>query len=139
VSDVVLVDTGPLVAVLDRHDRMHDWAKAAWAATTEPVWTCEAVIAETMFLLHRNGVAMDIALAAIERGAVRLAFSLAEELGAVTSMVRRYANIPISLTDACLVRMAELQPGARILTLDSDFRVYRKHRHEPLDLLIPEA
>ncbi len=51
--------------------------------------------------------------------------------------MRRYANVPMSLADACLVRMSELAAGCVLFTLDGDFRIYRRHRRQKIPLVIP--
>ncbi|MFT4046166.1 MAG: hypothetical protein QM661_05655 [Solimonas sp.] len=73
----------------------------------------------------------------IERGAIRLAFDLAAEFSAVRTLFIRYRNVPASLADACLVRMSELHSGAAVMTLDSDFLIYRKTRSKPVPVLTP--
>jgi hypothetical protein len=68
---------------------------------------------------------------------ITIPFSLTNEMAEVEVLMKRYENVPMSLADACLVRMSELIPGSVILTLDSDFRIYRKNRNEAIDLIIP--
>ena len=118
---VVLLDTGPLVAALSRNDRAHSWAKSQFAALPAPFLTCEPVISEACFLLrqHRGGASGVLAL--VESGALRLGMSLAEEATAVRKLFDRYYNIPASLADVCLVRMAEIYD--RCLVLIAGFRI----------------
>ena len=73
-----------------------------------------------------------------QRGVVTLAFSAKDELSVLDELMRRYANVPMSLADACLVRMSELVANCVVLTLDSDFRIYRKNRRQKVPLLIPD-
>lgn len=134
----ILVDTGPLVAYLDRSDRDHGWAKETFMQLTRPLLTCEAVIAETLFLLRRGGIDPDGLLQLIVRGLVVPEFSLATEIGAIQLLMKTYRNIPMSLADACLVRMAETHENSKVITLDSDFVVYRKSRRKVIPLLRPE-
>lgn len=131
----ILVDTGPLVAYLDRSDRDHAWAKETFKQLTRPLLTCEAVIAEALFLLRRGGIDPDGLLNLISRGLVVPAFSLAAEISAIQHLMKTYRNIPMSLADACLVRMAEVHENAKVMTLDSDFTVYRKSRRKVIPLL----
>lgn len=134
----ILVDTGPLVAYLDRGDRDHMWAKDAFKQLARPLLTCEAVIAEALFLLRRGGIDSDGLLCLISRGLVVPDFSLATEIGAIHQLMKTYRNIPMSLADACLVRMAEIHEHSKVMTLDSDFVVYRKSRRKVIPLLRPE-
>lgn len=134
----VLVDTGPLVAYLDRSDRDHLWAKESLQKLTRPLLTCEAVIAETLFLLHRGGISPDALLQLIARGIVIPDFSLRAEIESIQGLMKTYRNLPMSLADACLVRLAELHENSTVMTLDSDFSIYRKFRRRTIPLLRPE-
>ena len=134
----IIVDTGPLVAYLDRSDRDHRWAKECFKQITSPLLTCEAVIAESLFLLRRGGIAPDGLLNLISRGLVVPDFSLTGEIQAIQQLMKTYRNIPMSLADACLVRMAEIHDSSKVMTLDSDFVVYRKFRRKVIPLLLPE-
>jgi predicted nucleic acid-binding protein len=134
----VLLDTGPWVALLCRDDTFHGWAREQFGRIARPLLTCEAVVAETCFLLARAGHDPAKALALVSRGVVRVGMSLAEEIGAVQALFERYDNVPASLADACLVRMSELYDRSRVLTLDSDFRIYRRHGRKVIPLIAPE-
>lgn len=134
----ILADTGPLVAYLDRSDRDHEWAKEAFSAINRPLLTCEAVIAEALFLLRRGGIDPGCLLDLIRRGLLVPKFDLAKEIEAIQQLMKTYRNIPMSLADACLVRMADTFPQSRVMTLDSDFMVYRKSRRKVIPLLRPE-
>lgn len=133
-----LADTGPLVAYLDRSDRDHLWAKEVFMQLTRPLLTCEAVIAEALFLLRRGGIDPDGLLNLVRRGLVIPEFSLTTEIAAVQQLMKTYRNVPMSLADACLVRMAEIHENAKVMTLDSDFVIYRKSRRRVIPLLRPD-
>jgi predicted nucleic acid-binding protein len=135
----LLLDTGPWVALHCRSDNHHAWAKAQFAQHPGPFLTCEAVVAETCFLLARAGFDPAMALSLIERGVVRVGMALGEELGAVKTLFERYDNVPASLADACLVRMSELYEPCRVLTLDSDFHIYRRHGRKVIPVIRPGA
>lgn len=135
----VLLDTGPLVAYLSQRDSFHQWAQEQWIAIEPPFLSCEAVMSEAWFLLHRSSRGVEDLLEALKRSVIALPFRLEQELQSVSALMLRYANVPMSLADACLVRMAELHEGSAILTLDSDFRVYRKNGRQQIPLLIPET
>lgn len=134
----ILADTGPLVAYLDRSDRDHAWARETFMQITRPLLTCEAVIAESLFLLRRGGIESDGLLNLIRRGLLVPKFDLAQEIEAIQQLIKTYRNIPMSLADACLVRMAEIHQNSKVMTLDSDFVVYRKSRRKVIPLLRPE-
>lgn len=133
----LILDTGPWVALLCRDDRYHAWAKAQFAQFTGPFLTCEAVVAETCFLLARAGFDPAKALAFLERGLVRIALSLSGEITGVSALFQRYDNVPASLADACLIRLAELHEPCRVLTLDADFHIYRRHGRKAIPLIFP--
>jgi len=133
----VLLDTGPLVAYLYPRDAYHEWAIRQFEISDLPFLTCEAVLTESCFLVARNGQAATRVLDMLTRGVVRIGLGIGEEIAAVHGMMTRYANVPMSLADACIVRMTEIYQQYTVLTLDSDFTIYRKHGHEPLALISP--
>ncbi len=133
----ILLDTGPWVSLLSRTDNHHAWAKEQFAAHTGPLLTCEAVVAETCFLLAHAGLDAGKALELIERGAVQLGLSLAEQTTAVRKLYQRGGNVPASLADACLIRLSELHEPCQVLTLDSDFHIYRRHGRKAISVISP--
>lgn len=133
----LLLDTGPWVALHCRDDTFHPWAREQFAAISGPLLTCEAVVAETCFLLARNGHDPAKALALVSRGVVRVGMALGDEIDAVQALFERYDNVPASLADACLVRMSELYERCRVFTLDADFHIYRRHGRKVIPLLRP--
>jgi uncharacterized protein len=132
----VLLDTGPLVAMLYRREYHHRWSLERAAVLTPPFFSCEAVLTEAHFLLSKvpNGTERLIDL--LHRGVVDLSFSYASNQKRVDSLMVQYRNVPISFADACLVCMAELQES-QLFTLDSDFLVYRTHKDRPLHVISP--
>jgi predicted nucleic acid-binding protein len=133
----ILIDTGPLVAYFDRSDHFAGWTRQILVGLRPPLLTCEAVVLETCYLLQRTRMDASLPLRLIESGFVIVDFVMQQEAQRLGELMRRYRNIPMSIADACLVRMAELHPDSTVLTLDSDFLIYRKHDREPLSLLIP--
>jgi uncharacterized protein len=133
----VLIDTGPLVAWLNRRERHHAWARDTLDAIEPPLYTCEAVLTEALFLLSRSRGGRDAVLELVARDIVKIDFQLRPELDAVRTLMRKFASVPISLADACLVRMTELDPGSTVLTLDGDFRVYRRNRRQAIPTIMP--
>lgn len=132
-----IADTGPLVAYFDRAERNHAWALGRVRELQAPLLVCEPVLAEVMYLLGELPKAQDALFGLIENGALRIAFHVEEHVAALRALHRKYRDRPMSLADACIVRMAELFDEHAVLTLDSDFSVYRKHGQRPLDLIHP--
>ena len=133
----ILVDTGPLVALLVRGEAHHEWAAAVATQLEPPLYTCDAVLVETCHLVTRLSGNPAPVLEMVERGLVRLHFSLHDEFEPVRKLMHRYRDVPMSLADACLVRMSELHTGARIFTLDSDFRIYRRLGRQAIPQIAP--
>lgn len=136
---VTLLDTGPLVAALARDDRAHRWAKEQFETLGGPFLTCEAVITEACHLLHTAERESSAVLRLLESGALRLGMDLVEEASAVRKLLERYRSVPAALADACLVRMSELYDSCTVLTLDSDFHIYRRHGRKVIPLLHPDS
>jgi predicted nucleic acid-binding protein len=131
----VLVDAGFLIALLSRRDRHHPWAAAQSPGLAPPWKSCEAVLSEAFHLL---GVRGQPGLAALlRRAAVVPAFDLAKELERVLILMQKYADVPMSLADACLVRMSEALADPVILTTDADFRIYRRHSRQVVPCMTP--
>ena len=133
----IFADTGPLVAYLSETDQHHRWASSAFRSFYEPVYTCEAVASEVLFLLRSSDTGGEPFLEMVERGAVLLSFSMEEHQPDVLNLLRKYADQPMSLADACLVRMAELTSDCQIFTTDRDFLVYRRKGRGVIPLLAP--
>ena len=134
---VVLLDTGPLVAFLHAGDNHHGWARDQFSQLEAPLLTCEAVIAESCHLLRRIPDAPNRVLKMIERGSIRIDLSLQQENTAIAELLRRYRDRPAALADVCLVRMSEIHNSSIVLTLDSDFHVYRRLGRKSISVLHP--
>lgn len=132
-----IVDTGPLVAFLDRSERHHLWVAERIEGLDAPLLVCEPVLAEAMHLLARHTRAQDAIIELVRIGALSVAFRIDEHIDALRSLLRKYRDTPMSLADACIVRMSEIHDRHVVLTLDSDFLVYRKHGRGPLALIHP--
>ena len=133
----ILLDTGPLVAFLNRRDKFHNWALAQWDQIKPPMLTCEAVISEACFLLAGTNTGIDSVMQMIQRKITAVSFHLDEHIQPVKKLLLKYRSVPISLADACLIRMSELHPDSRIFTLDSDFNLYRKDRRRIIPTIMP--
>ena len=131
----VLVDAGFLVALLSRRDSHHLWAVTQAPGRAPPWHTCEAVLSEAFHLLGTSGAPGLSAL--LRRRALITAFDLDHNVDSVLKLLQKYADVPMSLADACLVRMTETLPDPIILTTDSDFRIYRRHSRQMVPCLMP--
>lgn len=131
----LLVDAGFLVAMLSRRDSHHKWAVQEASDNSPPWHTCEAVLSEAYHLLGERGAPALNAM--LLRRAVVARFNLEDNLEAVVAFMQKYASVPMSLADACLVRMSETMADPLILTTDSDFRVYRRHSRQMVPVLCP--
>jgi predicted nucleic acid-binding protein len=132
-----LLDTGPLVALLNRRDRFHPWAVAQLGEIEPPLLTCEPVLTEACFLLRHDPAGPGAVLDFVHDGLLRVGLSLETEIVALRRLVRRYSDLRMSLADACLIRLAELHAGSVLLTLDSHFRIYRMHGRQVVPTLMP--
>lgn len=137
VAASVVVDTGPIVALLDADDHHHAWVKAQFERLRPPLLTCEAVLTETSFLIARGGGDAGSVIELVERGVLNVAQLFNTEAASVARLMRRYKSVPMSLADACLVRLIELTSHSTLFTLDSDFEIYRQKGRRVIPLLVP--
>lgn len=133
-----LLDTGPLVSFLGSGLRHHSWTVEQWKRLRPPLLTCEPVLTEAAFLLKREGREADAIFALLERGVIRIALALQKEQADLRALMRRYRNRPMSLADACLVRLSEIHRDGEVFTLDSDFHIYRRHGNKVIPVLMPD-
>ena len=132
----VLVDAGFVVALLSNRDTHHGWA-AEQARRFAPPWsTCEAALSEVFHLVGVRGAPSLSAL--LRRSSLLVAFELANDLEPVLKLMQKYADVPMSLADACLVRMTETLADPVVLTTDADFRVYRRHSRQVVPCVTPQ-
>ena len=132
---IVLVDAGFVVALLNRRDSHHVWAAAQVPRLAPPWRTCEAVLSEAFHFLGARGAPSLIAL--LRRRALGVAFDLGPQLNPVLALMQKYADVPMSLADSCLVRMTETLANAVLLTTDHDFRIYRRHSRQVVPCVMP--
>jgi uncharacterized protein len=128
-----IADTGYLVAFANARDAHHAWALDVADQITEPLLTCEAVLAETAFHLGDTG----LVFAMIEDELIRLSFDCGKHLAQLSALARRYRDRSPDLADLCLIRMSELYPKYFVITVDQDFRVYRRNKREVIPLISP--
>ena len=133
----VIVDTGPLVALLNRRERHHTWAAKIMDTIEPPLFTCDPVLSEACFLLQDMDGGPDAVMELVARGIVRSDFRVMAEVESIRALMKKFATAPMSLADACVVRMTELDQKSVVLTLDSDFKVYRRNKRKVVPTLMP--
>ena len=136
-SSRVIVDTGPLVAFLTESEALHGWVASKFAELPAPFVTCEPVLAETFFLLSRLPDGPRRFFDLLGSGLLEIEMSVLAEREALGKLIHKYKDLPMSLADACLVRLTELHPKASVFTLDTHFRVYRKHGRQQIPVIMP--
>jgi predicted nucleic acid-binding protein len=131
-----IADTGFIVAFGNRADFHHAWALDVAKSISEPLLTCEAVLAETAF--HLGSASYVLAL--VRTGMLRVAFDCSRHLEPLADLARRYEDRRPDLADLCVIRMSELYPRHLVITVDeSDFRIYRRNKREVIPLLCPPS
>jgi uncharacterized protein len=129
-----IADTGFIVAISNRDDRYHSWARGLVKSVAEPLLTCESVLSEAAFHLESSSYVLSL----VEDGLLQVAFDFSENLPQLRELARRYADRKPDLADLCLIRMSELYPRYSVITVDeSDFRVYRRNKRETIPILCP--
>lgn len=134
----VILDASALAALLRYQDGHHQWAAAELRKMSAPLLTCEAVLSETHFLLRGSPLALQSIMKMSLAGAFTVAFNFEDEKLAIRKLLEKYADVPMSFADACLVRMSELYPDSVVFTLYSDFKIYRRNGKQPIPLIFPE-
>ncbi len=133
----VLLDTGVILALLDLRERAHAHCSHVLENLRRPLVTCEAVIAESCYLLRRRPDAVGAILANVESGFFAVPFQVSRSASQIQAILYKYRDTPADFADACLIHMANELNTGDILTLDSDFAHYRWRRTRSFRLLIP--
>ncbi len=133
----IIVDTGPIVAFLNRADNYHHWAVTKLSQLKSPFFTCESVISEACFLLRNSDKGIENVHKLLDRKLIQIKFQLNDDLKPVADLMKKYKDVPMSLADACLVRMSEQISESAILTLDQDFKIYRKDKRKVIPVIMP--
>ena len=134
-SGQVLLDTGPLVALLDRSDAHHAWAVEQMRNVTLPLLTADAVVTEAAYLTRRLAGAWEILHAYIRDGHLVNAFDFERMAPRAFELMAQYRSVPMDYADACLVVLSEKHGDLPVMTVDTDFRIYRRNGSQPLKLL----
>lgn len=133
----VLVDTGPLVALLNAVDSHHASTARQLAFIQPPLITCEAVLSEATHLVRQLPGGRAALLEMVDEGFLSIGLQISGQSAELLAMITRYASVPTSLADACMVRLAELHPRSPLWTFDSNFSVYRKNGRHVITLISP--
>ena len=129
-----LLDAGPLIALLNRNDQHHRWACATLERLGPPFYSCPEAMAEAAAMTGQPSAIVEM----IQAGEIVLAFSLAEQTAGVLALLEKYADQPMDLADACMVRLSELMRDSRVVTLDrADFAVYRRNGRDLIPIIAP--
>lgn len=134
-AKAVITDAGVLVALIARRDRHHAWAVSQSRQWPAPWLSCESALSEAFFLSEVSG--RKALSGFLRRGLLEIRFDLGTEIEPVLAMMDKYRDVPMSLADACLVRMTEIVPDPLVLTTDSDFRLYRRHSRQIVPCVMP--
>ena len=129
-----IADTGFLVAFANQDDTHHGWAVRLASRVTEPLLTCEPVLAETAFQLQNTA----LTLAMVTEGLVTISFRCEEHLPQLAALAKRFADRHPDPADVCLIRMSEMHPRHSVITVDRrDFKVYRRNKRETIPIISP--
>jgi predicted nucleic acid-binding protein len=133
----IIVDSGPLVALLDRGEKHHAWAQEQLRGMEGPLLTCDAVLTEVCYLLADHPTALKQLHQFLQKKLILTSFQTDSLVDRIFSLMAAYANVPMSFADACLVCLVEAHPGSVLFTLDRDFTIYRQQRRRLIPLVAP--
>jgi len=97
----IIIDTGPLVALVNRREITHQWAVQTTAELAYPFFTCEAVITEACFLLQNIYGGEAAVMGLVKNQRIVIPFQFSEEVNSVQDLMQRYQSVPMSFADAC--------------------------------------
>jgi uncharacterized protein len=134
----ILVDTGPLLAIVHKRDKHHEWAVKVAQTLSLPWLTTEPVLTEVVYMIQEDGGDPIELLQDVKDGRIEVAFDLSEEISAVIFLMDKYREHGMQLADASLVRLSELEPDSEVWTLDrKDFSIYRRSGRNAIPLIAP--
>lgn len=126
-----ILDTGPLVAFLNRRDKHHAWAMQVLAVLGEAPITCEAVLAEVCWHVRTSPETVTRVLEMPSRGDLHVLPLIEDEGVNLAGKIRKYGD-KMDVADACVLRLSEMFPQAKVITTDiTDFQIYRRNRESP--------
>lgn len=132
----ILLDTGVIVALLDRSEDAHQACAKTLLKLQAPIITCEAVLAESCYLLRNLSGAPEAVIDNVAAGIFQIPFQISKEAASIKQILRKYRDRKIDLADACLIHLASEFETAEVLTLDSDFAIYRWGKNKPFRILL---
>ena len=136
---MILVDTGPLVALFDPRDGQHQWAAKILGTLRERLFTTVPVLTEVFHMLQPQSVGSDRVREFVMKGGVAVWFLDRPSLTRAFELMEQYADQPMDLADASVIVAAEALQTRKVFTLDkADFAAYRirrGHRHQPVDVI----
>jgi predicted nucleic acid-binding protein len=133
---LILIDAGPLIAIVDADDQHHASCVSALKSLREPLATVWPPLVEAMYLLSDQPAAQEALWEMIERGALLLLPFDSTDIPRVRELMRKYSDRPMDLGDAALLRVAEREGLRKIFTVDRrDFSIYRLHNRTRLTLI----
>ena len=132
----VLLDTGVIVALLDRSENAHQECAKSILEFQAPIITCEAVIAESCYLLRHLAGASEAVIDNVAAGIFQIPCQISMEAAGIKQILRKYRDRKIDLADACLILLAGEFETADVLTLDNDFAIYRWGKNRPFHILL---
>ncbi|MEX0780322.1 MAG: PIN domain-containing protein [Balneolales bacterium] len=137
----ILLDTGTLYAFLDRNDYWHSWAISQFSEFSPPFTSCEAVLTETLFLMHKTNIDTDVLFELLTRKLLHIQpiTHTANGQKAVRNIMNKYNDLPASFADSCLVLLAEKTHRSRVITLDKHFSIYRTTKGEVISTISPHS
>lgn len=138
-SDFIVIDAGPIVALLNDREEHHRWAIGVAQELDTSFVTSEVALSEAFFLLADEPRGTEALLGLLERESIGVMCMSQDHMGAIAKLMRRYADQPMSLADATLVRFSELHENVRVFTIDKHFRIYRRNGRQQIPLIIPDA
>ncbi|TVR18015.1 MAG: PIN domain-containing protein [Balneolaceae bacterium] len=133
----IFIDTGPVVAFLNKNDQHHSFVEQQMRNYPPPFYICEAVVTESFFLMSRVPNGEEKLIELLETPHIQLESSYSNQPRQIHEFVKKYSNIPMSFADACLVQMAEKSKDSLIFTIDRGFQMYRSSNGNPLSLISP--
>ena len=134
---MIIIDAGPIVALINSRDEHHRWARTKIRELNEPMLTCDAVLSEVLFLVSQSENGITRFTEILASGAIQSDFVTSANIHELAALIARYHTLPMSFADACLVRLSEIHDGSTVLTLDSHFQIYRKNGGEPIPVITP--
>jgi predicted nucleic acid-binding protein len=134
---VLLIDAGPLVALLNAREAHHQWSVELVKREAPPFFTCEAVLTEVSHLVSSLPGATESLMEYVERRLIQCPFRIDVEAQSLRRLMAKYRNLPMSMADACLVRMSELHHDSKVITFDDHFTIYRRHGRQAIPTLMP--